>query len=72
MADKSIFQGGNDSNVPSRPTPGVDEPPTEPDDTGGFDPLKRPDVVTRDPPEDWEDPDLPAPDEETPLSDDRR
>ncbi|MDI2590326.1 hypothetical protein POF45_02610 [Pseudomonas sp. 681] len=72
MATDSSFQDQTQGSVPSRPEPGSEEPTLDPDDPDHYDPLKTPGDAR---PEDWKDPpdaDLPAANEETPLSDDLR
>jgi hypothetical protein len=56
MATDSSFQDEAQGSAPSRPEPGTDEPTMDPDNPGQFDPLARPDVVTRKRPQDWKDP----------------
>ncbi|MBV4465029.1 hypothetical protein KVG95_17035 [Pseudomonas sp. SWRI79] len=80
MANEQILQGGTFDNDPVRPTPDVDDPSMDQDAPPGMDPSRDPTDTDIDRPEDWRDPaldpavddDIPAPDEETPLSDDRR
>jgi hypothetical protein len=47
MSTDSSFEDQTQGSVPSKPEPGTDEPSTDPDAPGTFDPLARPDVVTR-------------------------
>ncbi|RON27630.1 MULTISPECIES: hypothetical protein [Pseudomonas] len=76
MAYDPILQGGISDNDPVRPIPDRDDPSMDHDAPPGMDPSRDPADTDVDRPEDWRDPDLdddiPAPDEETPLSDDRR
>lgn len=72
MSIDSNFQDLTQGSVPSKPEPGSEEPTLDPDDPDHYDPLTTPEDGR---PEDWKDPpdtDLPAADEETPLSDDMR
>lgn len=59
-----------------RPHPDMDDPSMDHDVPPGMDPSRDPANSEVERPEDWRDPalddDIPAPDEETPLSDDRR
>ncbi|MBK5313334.1 hypothetical protein JFT92_25525 [Pseudomonas sp. TH35] len=76
MAYDPILQGGISDNDPVRPIPDRDDPSMDHDAPPGMDPSRDPADTDVDRPEDWRDPDLdddiPAPDEKTPLSDDRR
>ena len=76
MANALILQGGISDNDPVRPIPDMGDPSMDHDAPPGMDPSRDPADTDVDRPEDWRDPDLdddiPAPDEETPLSDDRR
>jgi hypothetical protein len=76
MANDSMFQGATPNTGPTRPISGTDEPRMDHDAPPGMDPSRAPSEVDNDRPEDWMDPeaaeDVPAADEPTPLSDDRR
>lgn len=76
MATDSSFQDKKmQGSVPPEPESGIDRPTIDPVRPDKYDPLVRPDDVTKERPEDWIDPadrDLPAADEQSPLSDDRR
>jgi len=76
MTTDSSFQDKKmQGSVPPKPESGTDKPTIDPVRPGKYDPLGRPDEVTEERPEDWIDPadrDLPAADEQSPLSDDRR
>lgn len=80
MANALILQGGTFDNDPVRPILDRDDPSMDHDVPPGMDPSRDPADTDVDRPEDWRDPaldpdlddDIPAPDEETPLSDDRR
>ena len=80
MANDQILQGGTSDNDPVRPVPDMDDPSMDQDAPPGMDPSRDPADTDVDRPEDWRDPaldpavddDIPAPDEKTPLSDDRR
>lgn len=56
MSTDSSFQDETQGSVPSKPEPGMDEPTMDPDAPGKIDPLARPDVVTRERPQDRKDP----------------
>lgn len=64
-------------NDPVRPIPDMDDPSMEHEVPPGMDPAQDPADTEVERPEDWEGPalddeDIPAPNEPTPLSDDRR
>jgi hypothetical protein len=76
MATDSSFQDRKmQGSVPPKPESDTDTPSMDPERPGKYDPLGQPDEVTRERPEDWKDPadrEMPAADEQSPLSDDRR
>lgn len=76
MATSSSVQDKKmQGSVPPKPESDADKPSIDPERPGKYDPLRSPDEVSKGRPEDWKDPadmDLPAADEQTPLSDDRR
>ena len=70
MSTDSTFQYETPDPVP---VPGTDEPSLDPENPDNLDPMRRGPGEER--PEDWREPPVegvPAPDEQTPLSDDLR
>ena len=56
MANETEYENGQGGSVPSKPTPGSNDPTVKPSGPAETDPMRNPGAPDRDRPEDWKDP----------------